>query len=176
MQVIIGTILVIVALVATIMASKDAEYLALAGQMEETAFEKMETAAPLVYFLISVSLFFALMSAPGVCMAEKMIDGYMPSALTLADKYAAAQMKFYMSFQSREQACFWLLLAALLLMSPDITPICIMICCMAVYFMGFCLHAITNNATYGFALPGILFWLICMSAVLGATSVGLFLI
>lgn len=176
MQVIVGTIILIAALVSTILASKDEEYLAATKAMEDSAMEKMEDGAPLVYFLIGISLFFAVMSAPGICMAEKMVDGYMPSFFATADNYVAAQMKFYMSFQSREQFFFWLLLAAVVYMSPDITYVCLMIICMAVYFMGFCLYAILNNTTYRFALPGILFWLICMAAILGATSVGLFLI
>merc|ERR1711939_683002 len=143
--------------------------------MESTAFDKMETIGPLVYFLIGVSLFFALMSAPGMCMAEKMIDGYIPSALRLADKYAGAQMKFYMAFQSREQFFFWLLLAALALMSPDVTYLCITIICMTLYFIGFCVHCITNNKDYGFALPGMLFWLISMSFICGGTTLGILL-
>jgi len=176
LQVVLGTVIWLVALVSTILASQDAEYLAEAKIMEDSAFEKMEDGAPLVYFLIGIFLFFALMSAPGMCMPDKMIDGYIPTFLRTADNYAAAQAKFYMSFQSREQFFFWLLLAALVYMSPDITAICITIICLAVYFMGFCLYAILNNDVYQFALPGMLFWLICMATIMGATSVGLFLI
>merc|ERR1719198_147478 len=95
LQCIIGTVLILVATTYIVLAAQDDEYLAAAKQMEATAFDKMETVGPLVYFIVSVSLFFGLMSAPGMCMAEKMIDGYIPSALRLADKYAAAQMKFY---------------------------------------------------------------------------------
>merc|ERR1719408_686499 len=117
LQCIIGTVLIVV-------AAQDDEYLAAAKEMEATAFDKMETVGPLVYFIVSVSLFFGLMSAPGMCMAEKMIDSYIPSALRLADKYAAAQMKFYMAFQSREQFFWFLLIAALTVMSPDISALC----------------------------------------------------
>ena len=64
-QCIIGTVLILVVLVATIMATQDEEYLAAAAVMEATAFDKMDTIAPLVYFLVGVSGFFAIMSAPG---------------------------------------------------------------------------------------------------------------
>ena len=176
LQVILGTIIMLSTLVCTILASRDDEYLAATKLMEDSAFEKMADGAPLIYFLIGIFLFFALMSAPGMCMPDKMVDGYIPSFLATADNYAAAQIKFYMSFQSREQFFFWLLLPAVIYMSPDITYVCILIICMAVYFMGFCLYAILNNDLYRFALPGILFWLICMATIMGATSVGLFLI
>lgn len=175
-QVIVGLILAGTVLTATIMASSDEAYLAATKAMEATAFDKMDDAAPLVYFIIGISLFFALMSAPGMCMPDKMIDGYIPNALTLADNYAGTQMKFYMAFQSREQLFFWLLLAALMYMSPDITYLGYTICAMCVHFIGFCTHAILNNATYGFAPAGILFWFLCMSVILGATSMGLLLI
>ena len=175
LQAIVGTILILVVLVATIMAMGDAEYLAATAEMEAIAFDKMETAAPLVYFLISVFSFFALMQAPGICMADKMIDGYMPSALAIADKYAGAQMKFYMSFQSRENSLVFLLLAAVILMSPDITYVCIYVCCMAVFFCGFCIHAIVYQREYGFALPGMMVWMIFMCIIFGATFMGLLL-
>ena len=176
MQVAAGTIIIVVTLVATVLAMQDEEYLAAKAAMEAIAFDKMETAAPLVYFIVGVSLFFALMSAPGICMAEKMIDGYIPSALRLADKYAGAQMQFYMAMQSREQFFFWLLLAALFVMSPDIAPIGVTVCCMSAYFIGFCIYAISNQVKLGLALPGMLFWLIMMSFIFGATALGLTLI
>merc|ERR1711998_511558 len=175
LQVIIGTVLIIVATVYIVLASRDEDYLAFASEMEAIAFDKMESSGPLVYFIISVSLFFALMSAPGICMPETVCDGYLPSALRLADKYAAAQMKFYMVFQSREQFFWWLLLAALALMSPDITVLCIVMMCSALFFMGFCCHCIVNKDVYGFALPGMLFWLISMALILGCVGMGLLL-
>ena len=104
-----------------------------------------------------------------------MIDGYIPSALRLADRYAQAQMKFYMAFQSREQFFFWLLIAALAFMSPDITALCVVLCCYSLFFVGFCCHCITSNATYGFAMPGMLFWLISMSLIFGCSLMGILL-
>jgi len=175
LQVIIGTVLIIVATVYIVLASRDEDYLAFASEMEATAFDKMESQGPLVYFIISVSLFFALMSAPGICMADKMMEGYIPSALRVADKYAQAQMKFYMSFQSREQFFWWLLLAALALMSPDITGLCVVMMCSAVFFMGFCCHCIANKDVYGFAVAGMLFWLISMAIIFGGVGMGVLL-
>lgn len=50
-----------------------------------------------------------------------MLDAYIPSALTTADRYAGAQMKFYLSFTSREQTFFWVFLVMFLTMTPDMT-------------------------------------------------------
>ena len=175
LQLAVGVILLLVTLVATIMAARDDEYLEETAAMEEIALDKMEDGAPLVYFLIGLFLFFALMSAPGMCMPDKMIEGYMPHKLP-KDRYGKAQMSFYMIFQSREQFFTWFLFAALLYMSPNIVPMCILIICMALFFLVFCIHSIVNADFYGFALPGMLFWLICMSAIIGATGLGLFLI
>ena len=175
-QVIVGCVLILVVLVYTILAMNDPEYLAYAKEMEETAFLKFDDGAgPLVYFLIAMHLFFGLMSSPGICIAQKMIEGYMPHKMP-QDKYAAAQMQFYMAFQSREQLFFNILIAALFFMSPNIVPLSIFVIAVGVFFMSFCTYNLVNAEKYGFALPGMLFFLISWAIINGATFMGLLML
>jgi hypothetical protein len=173
MQVIIGTLLLVVVIVTTIMAAGDDEFLAAQSAMEATSGEKFDKtsysyASPIVFLLVGAHLFFALMSAPGICVAEKMIDGYMPHKKP-KDRYALAQMKFYMAFQSREQLGYNLFFSAAILMAPNPMPYAVYVIAVGVYFVAFCINNIIKADVYGFALPGMLFFLITWSFLTGAT-------
>jgi hypothetical protein len=173
MQVIIGTLLLVVVIVTTIMAAGDDEFLAAQSAMEATSGEKFDKtsysyASPIVFLLVGAHLFFALMSAPGICVAEKMIDGYLPHKKP-KDRYALAQMKFYMAFQSREQLGYNLFFSAAILMAPNPMPYAVYVIAVGVYFVAFCINNIIKADVYGFALPGMLFFLITWSFLTGAT-------
>jgi hypothetical protein len=173
MQVIIGTLLLVVVIVTTIMAAGDDEFLAAQSAMEATSGEKFDKtsysyASPIVFLLVGAHLFFAMMSAPGICVAEKMIDGYMPHKKP-KDRYALAQMKFYMAFQSREQLGYNLFFSAAILMAPNPMPYAVYVIAVGVYFVAFCINNIIKADVYGFALPGMLFFLITWSFLTGAT-------
>ena len=107
-------------------------------------------------------------SAPGICVAEKMIDGYLPHKKP-KDRYALAQMKFYMAFQSREQLGYNLFFSAAILMAPNPMPYAVYVIAVGVYFVAFCINNIIKADVYGFALPGMLFFLITWSFLTGAT-------
>jgi hypothetical protein len=173
MQVIIGTLLLVVVIVTTIMAAGDDEFLAAQSAMEATSGEKFDKtsysyASPIVFLLVGAHLFFAMMSAPGICVAEKMIDGYLPHKKP-KDRYALAQMKFYMAFQSREQLGYNLFFSAAILMAPNPMPYAVYVIAVGVYFVAFCINNIIKADVSGFALPGMLFFLITWSFLTGAT-------
>merc|ERR1712159_138563 len=139
---------------------------------EATSGEKFDKAsysyASPIVLLLGAHLFFAMMSAPGICVAEKMIDGYLPHKKP-KDRYALAQMKFYMAFQSREQLGYNLFFSAAILMAPNPMPYAVYVIAVGVYFVAFCINNIIKADVYGFALPGMLFFLITWSFLTGAT-------
>ena len=67
-----------------------------------------------------------------------MIDGYLPHKPK--DRYALAQMKFYMAFQSREQFGYNLFFSAAILMAPNPMPYAVY-----VIAVGVALWRFTNN-------------------------------
>ena len=97
-----------------------------------------------------------------------MIDGYLPHKKP-KDRYALAQMKFYMAFQSREQLGYNLFFSAAILMAPNPMPYAVYVIAVGVYFVAFCINNIIKADVYGFALPGMLFFLITWSFLTGAT-------
>ena len=97
-----------------------------------------------------------------------MIDGYPPHKKP-KDRYALAQMKFYMAFQSREQLGYNLFFSAAILMAPNPMPYAVYVIAVGVYFVAFCINNIIKADVYGFALPGMLFFLITWSFLTGAT-------
>ena len=72
-----------------------------------------------------------------------MIDGYLPHKKP-KDRYALAQMKFYMAFQSREQLGYNLFFSAAILMAPNPMPYAVYVIAVGVYFVAFCINNIIN--------------------------------
>ena len=97
-----------------------------------------------------------------------MIDGYLPHKKP-KDRYALAQMKFYMAFQSREQLGYNLFFSAAILMAPNPMPYAVYVIAVGVYFVAFCINNIIKADVYGFALPGMLFFLVAWAFAAGMT-------